>query len=467
MMSSIETNNDSKAPYPAHAAGYGPANPEEGVLNVNKALGVLVGGALVAGVVLAAASTGWAGIAGKVLDGVGAPVPNARVEVWDAYPGGSVLTFGATDAQGGFSLSSVPPALFDLRVIKPASGIPEYYPTVIRGLPDPVTNVLAFLFPVGTTLPSSTACEFWDTSSTFLGAGLKPGDVLEAFDPDGVLCGLAMSNSSGHFNITVIGDDGLGGVDEGPFNGELVDFTINGFPATPPATFASLEAIQHPLTGATSSHGVTVTSPTGADGMPGDLALISLQFTNTGSVTDSFEVDASIAEGWPITFPPAKLPSYTLLPGGSATVDILVHIPPGVGDTTVTVAFKVRSRTYGSIAAGSITTLSVAQPTAVWDGGDGGLLPTRFSLAQNYPNPFNPETEIAFSLRVEGNVRLEIFNLLGQSVTVLLDGYHPQGITVAHWDGRDSRGAAAPTGFYFYRLTQDGQSLVRKMVLLK
>jgi len=466
-MSSIETNNDSQAPYPAHTAGYGPANREKGVLNVNKALGVLVGGALVAGVVLAAASTGRAQIAGEVFDNVGAPVPNARVEVWDAYPGGSVLTFGATDAQGGFSLSSVPPVLFDLRVIKPVSGVPEYYPTVIRGLPDPITNVLAFLFPVGTTLSSMQVCEYWDTSSTFLGAKLRPGDMLEAFDPDGVLCGLALSNGNGHFNITVIGDDGLpDGIDEGPFNGELVDFTINGFPATPPAVFADLGVIKQHLTGATSSHGVTVIGPVGANGAPGELALISYQVTNSGSTADSFTVSASLPEGWPITYPTAKLPSLVLAPGASANVDILVQVPPGVADITVHVSFIATSRTYSIVQAGATTDLSV-RTTGVWDGGDGGLLPSRFSLAQNYPNPFNPETEIAFNLRVEGHVRLEVFNILGQSVAVLADGYRPQGITVAHWDGRDARGAVVPTGIYFYRLTQDSQSFVRKMVLLK
>jgi hypothetical protein len=461
-----KTNHDSPAPCPADKAGYGPADRHKGVLNVNKALGLLVRGALVAGVVLLSASAGWAAIDGKVIDDVGFGVPGATVEVWDAYPGGTILTSGTTDGSGLFSLGSVAPTHFDLRVRKATGGKPQYYPAVIRNLPDPITNVVAILYPLGTTLSSPNVSDYWDSSSSFLGTQLLPGDILEAFDPDGVLCGLAISSGSGDFLIHVIGDDALGGAHEGPFVGDTVKFKINGFPATPPVVFSLLASDQHNLVGATNSDGVTVVGPADAGGAEGEQALISYQVTNSGAVTDSFNLDAFLPEGWLITFPVSKLPSITLAPGASTSIGILVSVPPGVGDTAVTVTFDARSRTYGFVAAGSFTRLSVTH-TGVWDGGDGGLLPKGFALAQNYPNPFNPSTEIAFSLRVGGHVRLDVFNLLGQSVAVLADGYRPQGISVVTWDGRDAHGAVVPTGIYFYRLAQNGQSLVRKMVLLK
>jgi hypothetical protein len=469
MMSSTQTNHDSPVPHPASKAGYGPENPAKGVLIVNKALGLFVRGALVAGIVLIGASTGWAEIAGEVVNDVGTAVPGARVEVWSTYPGGTILDSANTNALGEFSLPSVGPAQFDLRVYKPSSGKPAFYPSVIRNLPDPVTNVLAVLFPLGSVLDSPQMRSYWDTTSTFLGVRLVAGDVLEAFDPDGILCGLAASLGNGSFSIYVVGDDGLAdGIDEGPFPGEPVDFRINDLPAATPVVWYPLGAQEHHLTGATASYyGVTVTGPPEAGGLPGGQALLSFQFTNTGSETDSFDVSASIGTGWPVTYPVAKLPSVTLPPGGSATVDAMIHIPSGTNDTTVKVIFEAKSRTLGSIAAGATTELSVTTPTDVSTGAGGGSVPTQFSLAQNYPNPFNPETEIAFSLRAAGRVRLEVFNLLGQSVAVLVDGHLPQGTTVVNWNGRDGRGAGVPTGIYFYRLTQNNQSIVRKMTLLK
>lgn len=467
-MSSMHTTRDSKVPYPARKAGYGPANPAKGVLNVNKALGRIVRGALVAGFVLVTASSGWAQIAGMVINDAGAAVPGARVEIWSSYPGGTILNSGNTNGLGEFSMPSVAPALVDLRVYMPSSGKPAYYPSVIRNLAKPVSNVVAILSPLGSVRSSPEVRSYWDTTSTFLGSRLKSGDVLEAFDPTGVLCGIATSAGNGGFMMYVVGDDGLpDGIHEGPFPGEQVDFRINGLPAQTSVVWFPLgTSVNHHLAGSVISYGVTVSGAADANGQQGTAALLSFHSTNTGSVTDSFEVSATIPNGWAITYPASKLPSYTLAPGASATTDVLVHIPPGTPDQTVTVMFQATSRSHGSIAAGVTTDLSVTTPTDVATD-NGGLLPTQFSLAQNYPNPFNPATEIAFSLRTAGHVRLEIFNLLGQSVAVLVDGYRPQGTSVVTWDAHDTQGNVVPTGIYFYRLSQNNQSQVRKMALLK
>ncbi len=446
----------------------GGANPPKGVFNVNKALGKLFWGALVAGVTLIGATNAWAAVAGKVISDGGTALANATVEVWDTYPGGTILASGSTNALGAFSLVGVVPAHVDLRVRKATdAGKPAYYPSIIKNLPSPVSNVLVILTPVGSTFASWSVADYWDTSSTlstFMGVHFQAGDVLAVHDPDGVLCGLALANADGSFLIHVIGDDGLGGIDEGPFSGEMVDFTLNGFPASPPAVFNSNVSSQLHLTGGTDVAGVTVTGPSDALGSWGHLALVTYQVTNTGTATDTFSVSASLAEGWPITLPPTDL---ILASGATGSVDILVDVPAGAGDVTVTVDFRAQSHRYSFVQAGASTDLSVSNFTSVWDGGDGGLVPNRFSLAQNYPNPFNPSTEIAFNIRSEGRVRLEVFNLLGQSVSVLVDGNRPAGVFAAQWDGRDGHGANVPTGIYFYRLTQANQSLTRKMVFLK
>ncbi|MCD6250171.1 MAG: M6 family metalloprotease domain-containing protein [candidate division Zixibacteria bacterium] len=94
-------------------------------------------------------------------------------------------------------------------------------------------------------------------------------------------------------------------------------------------------------------------------------------------------------------------------------------------------------------------------------------LPTTFSLEQNYPNPFNPNTSIAFDLSEGSAVKLEVFNILGKQVRVLIDGYVAPGTTTIVWDATDQSGAKVASGTYFYRLTVDNTEQTKKMVLLK
>ncbi len=102
--------------------------------------------------------------------------------------------------------------------------------------------------------------------------------------------------------------------------------------------------------------------------------------------------------------------------------------------------------------------LSVGQPTA---------MPYEYGLQQNYPNPFNPSTEISFTLAEAGHVRLEVFNVMGQKVATLVDGYRASGPHTAVWDGRTVSGDPASSGVYFYRLETGSFADTRKMMLLK
>ena len=83
-------------------------------------------------------------------------------------------------------------------------------------------------------------------------------------------------------------------------------------------------------------------------------------------------------------------------------------------------------------------------------------------LEGNFPNPFNPVTEISFNLTSACDVTLEIFNILGQRVTVLLDGYFEAGNHRVSWNG-----LSYASGVYFYRLKAGEFVETRKMVLLK
>jgi hypothetical protein len=83
-------------------------------------------------------------------------------------------------------------------------------------------------------------------------------------------------------------------------------------------------------------------------------------------------------------------------------------------------------------------------------------------LMQNYPNPFNPVTVIEYSLPEATHVSLKILNVLGQTVTELVNADQAAGVYAIPWD-------ATPyaTGVYFYRLQAGEQTKTKKMLLIK
>ncbi len=93
--------------------------------------------------------------------------------------------------------------------------------------------------------------------------------------------------------------------------------------------------------------------------------------------------------------------------------------------------------------------------------------PNSFSLLQNYPNPFNPETSIEYDLKKNSQVKISIYNTLGQKVTTLFEGQKPAGKHRLVWDGRNDKGIRLATGTYIYRMEADGATQTKKMLLLK
>ncbi len=89
-------------------------------------------------------------------------------------------------------------------------------------------------------------------------------------------------------------------------------------------------------------------------------------------------------------------------------------------------------------------------------------VPGTFFLSQNYPNPFNANTSIEFGLSSSGDVRIEAFDLLGRRVAVLADGRMSAGVHTVIWDCSE-----LSSGVYFYKLTAENKSAVKKMTLIK
>ncbi|WP_020402320.1 T9SS type A sorting domain-containing protein [Gracilimonas tropica] len=88
--------------------------------------------------------------------------------------------------------------------------------------------------------------------------------------------------------------------------------------------------------------------------------------------------------------------------------------------------------------------------------------PERFELTQNYPNPFNPVTRIHYSLPVNGKVRLEVRNILGQLVSTLVDQPQMAGSYSVMFDG-----SSLSSGVYFYSLKAGDKTQTKRMTLIK
>ena len=87
-------------------------------------------------------------------------------------------------------------------------------------------------------------------------------------------------------------------------------------------------------------------------------------------------------------------------------------------------------------------------------------LPKSFSLSQNYPNPLNRVTKIGYALPRDYRVTLEVYNVFGRRVAILVDGNRNTGYKVVTWDINQMA-----SGVYFYKL-RAGDFVQTKMIVL-
>ncbi len=93
---------------------------------------------------------------------------------------------------------------------------------------------------------------------------------------------------------------------------------------------------------------------------------------------------------------------------------------------------------------------------------DERIVPADFKLNQNYPNPFNPSTTIEFSIPEASNVRIAVYNLLGQQVAEIVNETKSAGTHSIQWNASD-----LSSGMYIYSLEANGNIITKKMTLLK
>jgi photosystem II stability/assembly factor-like uncharacterized protein len=89
-------------------------------------------------------------------------------------------------------------------------------------------------------------------------------------------------------------------------------------------------------------------------------------------------------------------------------------------------------------------------------------VPSKFALHQNYPNPFNPVTKIKFDVPVKSNVKIEVTDIIGRTVSVLFNGNLNAGAYETSWDAGNNA-----SGVYFIRLISGNFRDTKKIILLK
>ncbi|MCU7525110.1 MAG: T9SS type A sorting domain-containing protein [Ignavibacteria bacterium] len=123
--------------------------------------------------------------------------------------------------------------------------------------------------------------------------------------------------------------------------------------------------------------------------------------------------------------------------------------------------FKVTAYVYNSKDTSSISwNLNVDGPSTFAE--TGKMQPNSYFINQNYPNPFNPETKIKYGLAEDGKVTIELFNVLGQKVSTLVDDILKAGNYEVNFNA-----SKLPSGTYLYRISSGSYMQVKKMVVLK
>ncbi|MFH1701313.1 MAG: cohesin domain-containing protein [Candidatus Zixiibacteriota bacterium] len=242
-------------------------------------------------------------------------------------------------------------------------------------------------------------------------------------------------------------------------------------PPVPPGEFASLQVLHDEITSA----GVQSEMALEAD-LPADIAGVELEISYNPNTIEMLKPILTDASG--------EFQIYTK-DNGAGKMKVLLHsrhpwnedelIAEGLSDILALpfvsrAPIRADDNSQVRITRAVIST-GAAKGIDVEGINPDPILPDKFSLYQNRPNPFNPTTYIDFYIDGSSGgaetVRLDVFNILGQSVKTLVNEPLPPGMHTVVWDGTDNGGDMSASGVYLYRLRVGDNNQTKKMVLLK
>ena len=192
-------------------------------------------------------------------------------------------------------------------------------------------------------------------------------------------------------------------------------------------------------------------------------------------LTDPFNNTTTVKGPFTVSFDPGQIANFA---------GVQQDVPGASPSGTYTFGFHAGSHPTNIISTDSFTFTKSAGPIAKsseivtgWnntfdpENPDQNVVaaqvPEGFVLDQNFPNPFNPSTSIQYGLDKDTQVKLTIYNMLGQEVRTLVDGFQSAGFKSVSWDGRDALGQPVSAGVYLYKLQAGNQVLSKKMAFTK
>ncbi len=308
--------------------------------------------------------------------------------------------------------------------------------------------------------PTNEWVNFFSPNTTFEGSPVPVGAVIEAYDPNNVLCGSFTVTTEGQYGFLLVYKDDFTtpDIDEGADPGDTITFYINSTPAIPvngtPVWTSNGDVIQLDLQ--THSNFAPFIS-----GLPDTVTFDSESFITLN--LDDYVEDSDDHD--------------SLLTWSASGYDSLeVHIDSDTRISTISSVNnwigwdKVILKVSDPKGAFDTYTIFVHVVPVVGIDTDKRYLIDTYHLTQNYPNPFNPTTVIEYGLPKVSDVKLIIYDIKGNTIKQWNYTNQNAGYYSVVWDASN-----VSTGVYFYKIQvnnpaksgADGFQQVKKMLLIK
>ena len=363
-----------------------------------------------------------------------------------------------------------------------------------------IVTTLLFQFPAFTQSVTITPqwMNVYGTADLLDGSPAAIGTLIQAYDPDNVLCGTWEVYSAGLFGyMAIYRDDPLTAVDEGMEEGDTIRFLVN--------SAESQTEDGDPVLWSMASDPLMVNLVRSGDEslvqasiricayQPDSLYTLSIEFsslydnqifsadiqmTYNASVLQFLDAstEGTVASGWgnPVVNQTESghltmaMAGVQALQSTGPLVLMTFRVIGTLGDTC-TVGWEQCILNEGTPPAFTRNcTIEVGQSSSADP--EISMLPDHYTLGQNTPNPFNPYTLIHFSIPENAGlcpVKLEIFDIMSRRVKMLMNQKQKPGHYTVHWNGQNDQGMPMTSGVYFYRLQAGAFVQTRKMMFLK
>jgi hypothetical protein len=293
-----------------------------------------------------------------------------------------------------------------------------------------------------------------------IGTPLETGDEIGVFTPDGLCVGAVAWNAGVSAAITVWGDDNQTPAVDGIKVGEQMHICV--WRKSTKTGYGDVSVTYSLGEGSYAVNGIYALASLTANAVVAPMApkLASPD-------TDATDVVRNPGLRW---YTACSARFYAVQISESSTFSNLVVDESGIDTTFYQVSALAASTTY-YWRVKATNDVGTSDWSGIWSFTTGTTVgvdesPAEISqtyrLYQNYPNPFNPSTTTQFDLKQAGQVMLKVYNSLGQEVATLTDKNLPAGRHTVTFDATD-----LPSGVYFYRMSVNGFSEVKKMEVIK